>query len=270
MAGRFIRKARREIGVVLGNLGERARVVFARPGARVSAAYHRPTDMCEPDRIMLYALARGLRPARVLEIGVRWGGSARTICAALQDNNHGRMVGLDPETDAFRAPRRALFGRYELVRGYSPQDVPKAVERLGGAPDLVFIDAMHIHACALADLRAVLAVMPSGGHILMHDSFHPGVEQAVRDAQAARADLTDCGLLTRHAKASAPVAGQGLRLLRVGPAVTESDIRDGFQRAGVEYPDDPSRFYNFDRFAMRIGMVREVDGRYEFVQPPPE
>ncbi|MCC5822212.1 MAG: class I SAM-dependent methyltransferase [Planctomycetes bacterium] len=271
MAGRQIRKVRREARVRLGNLSEWCRVAFGRPGARVGAAFHRPTDMCEPDRIMIYALIRGLRPSRVLEIGVRWGGSARTACAAMEDNRHGRMVGLDPETDAFRAPKRALHGRYELVQGYSPQDIPKAVERLGGPPDLVFIDAMHIHACAAADLRGALRAMQPGGHVLLHDSFHPGVDRAVRDCLEEHPALTDCGLLTRHARASAPVAGQGLRLLRVGAPVEEADLRAGFELAGVAFPPDPSRFYNYDKFAIRIGMVRESEGRYEFVPPaPPE
>ena len=268
MMRRKIRKIRREASLHLGGVGEWWRVALRRPGARVGAAFHRPTDMCEPDRVMIYALVRGLRPSRVLEIGVRWGGSARTACAALEDNQHGRMAGLDPETDAFRAPKRALFGRYELVKGYSPQDIPRAVERLGGPPDLVFIDAMHIHACAAEDLRGAVAAMQPGGHVLLHDSFHPGVDRAVRDCCAELPGLTDCGLLTRHAKASTPVAGQGLRLLRLGEPVGEADLRAGFEHAGVPYPADPARYYNYDKFAIRIGMVRETDdGRYEFVPP---
>jgi hypothetical protein len=40
---------------------------------RVGCVYNEPTDMCSTDRLMLYALLRGLRPKFALEIGVRWG-----------------------------------------------------------------------------------------------------------------------------------------------------------------------------------------------------
>ncbi len=75
-------------------IGVRIRPALLRPGSRVLSIYHSPSDMCESDRVFLYAFVRGVRPQRCLEIGSRWGGSARIICAALEDNQHGELVGL--------------------------------------------------------------------------------------------------------------------------------------------------------------------------------
>jgi hypothetical protein len=62
------------------------RKVFGKPrlynlntSERVGCVYNEPTDKCSTDRLMLYALAHGLRPKLALQIGVRWGGSARII-----------------------------------------------------------------------------------------------------------------------------------------------------------------------------------------------
>jgi hypothetical protein len=64
----------------------RPRLYRSKTAERLGAIYFQPSDMCIPDRIMLYALIRGLRPDRVLEIRVRWGGGAKIIAAALEDS----------------------------------------------------------------------------------------------------------------------------------------------------------------------------------------
>ena len=229
---------------------------------RIESVFHRPTDMCESDRLMIYALVRGLRPKRVLEIGVRWGGSARIICAALQDNGEGFCVGLEPYVHNFRVPARKLYGRYELVRGYSHADVPKAIARLGTPVDLVFIDATHIYACALADINAVSPYLSKGGHILMHDTFHVGIDAAVREFMKHNPDIEDLGILTRHAHHDMPVMYQGLRLLRVGKACSQQMITTAY---GEKLPEDTERLWNYNQHSLKIGQVREVDGRYEYV-----
>lgn len=71
------------------------------------------------ERLLLYALVRGTRTQRVLEIGSQFGASASVIAAALQDAGGGIVVGVDP------APRidvrqRRYFGRLRLVRKASP------------------------------------------------------------------------------------------------------------------------------------------------------
>ena len=50
---------------------------------RIGSAFLAPSDMEQVDRILLYALVRSLRPDRVLEIGIRYGGGARIIASAL-------------------------------------------------------------------------------------------------------------------------------------------------------------------------------------------
>lgn len=245
-----LRRAAAEARHRWANAVGRPRLYRATTPERLGVIFTEPSDMCVPDRVMLYALVRGLRPERVLEVGVRWGGGARIIAAALEDaGGPGRAVGIDPQTEAFRPRPRELFGRYELVRGYSPEATPAAVARLGGPVDLAFIDAMHTHDHVLADLRGVLPHLAPGGHVLLHDAFHLGIDRAAAEVMADRPDLVDCGFLTRHPTlGDAPVAYQGLRLIRSGTPDGRDMIAGAYRRAGRPEPDFSPDLLNWDSY----------------------
>lgn len=237
------------------------------PGSRVMSIYHSPSDMCESDRVFLYAFVRGTRPARCIEIGSRWGGSARIICAALEDNRHGRLVGLDPAPQAFIAPARALHNRFRLHKGYSPQDVPAACSLHDGPIDFAFIDAMHTHDSVEADLKGAYPFLADGAHIIMHDAFHVGIDAACNEFLAAHPDVTDLGILTRNPSKADPLCYQGFRVLRVREN-RDSVLRDAYQRNDVAFPEKPSYFHNYDPFAIRVGLVELGDDGYRWVTPP--
>jgi cephalosporin hydroxylase len=240
-------RVRAEISYQLQNL-------TTSPRKSLRAAYLQPSDMCEPDKLMLYSLVRGLRPRRVLEIGVRWGGGARIISAALEDNgDEGFAVGIDPETAAFRPNARDLHNRYFLLEGYSPGAIDAAAKRLGGKIDFCLIDAMHTHDHVLADLSGVLSQMETGGHITLHDTFHAGINAAVGEVLARSPHVADCGFLTRHPEIQdgVPVAYQGLRLLRVGPVDDAGLISASFSERGRSADLSPS-IHNWDHHWNRI------------------
>ena len=228
----------------------RPRLYQSRTSERLGVIYSKPSDMCIADRIMLYALIRGLRPHGVLEIGVRWGGGAKIITAALEDSGGpGRAVGIDPAPETFRAKPRDLFGRYELVCGYSPKAIPDAVAKLGGPLDLVIIDAMHTHDHVLEDFRGALPHVAVGGHILLHDTFHVGINQAVNKILTEHQALVDCGFLTRYPEIrDAPVAYQGLRLIRAGTRDSLHMIRNAYRLEGHHSPDLSGEFINWDYY----------------------
>lgn len=221
------RFAKTEFGIRIAN-------AFSKPNKNIRSVYINPSDMCEPDRIMLYALVRGLRPERVLEIGARWGGGARIISGALQDSGFGEAVGIDPEPQAFRPSQSALFNRYTLLAGYSPQVIPQAVSTLGGKIDLAFIDAMHTHDHVLADFNGVVPHMIVGGHVLLHDTFHVGINKAIETVLAENPQFTDCGFITRYPSImeNAPVAYEGLRLIRTGTIANQETMQSAFNLTG--------------------------------------
>ncbi len=244
---------REEVSILLSNSVGRPSLYRRTTRERVGVIFTEPSDMCVADRALLYALVRGLRPERVLEIGVRWGGGARIISSALEDAGAGKAVGIDPSPEQFRVKPRELFGRYELVAGFSPDVTADAVNRLGGTVDLALIDAMHTHSHSLADLREVLPFMAEGGHVLLHDTFHQGIDQTVSMVISENTHVVDCGFLSRHPEITdAPVAYQGLRLLRVGTQSSDDIIRSAYVREGKPEPAFSSDLWDWDHHWNRL------------------
>ena len=246
-------RATYEMRILWGNSVRRPQLYRSTTSERLGVIYSQPSDMCVPDRIMLYALVRGLRPDRVLEIGVRWGAGAKIIAAALEDcGGVGRAIGIDPAPEAFRARSRDLFGRYELLCGFSPGAIPNAVAKLGGSLDLVIIDAMHTHDHVLADINGVLPHVTMGGHLLLHDAFHVRIDQAVTEVLTEHQSLVDCGFLTRFPEITdAPVAYQGLHLIRAGTRDSHDLIKNSYQIAGHPPPSLSGEFINWDCYLNR-------------------
>jgi cephalosporin hydroxylase len=245
--------ARNELQIAWRNTFSRPNIFNGSTPERLGAIYAQPSDMCDADRIMLYALVRGLRPSRVLEIGARWGGGARIISAALEDSGFGNAIGIDPEPQAFRPNSRDLFGRYELLSGFSPAAIPEAVSRLGGKIDLAFIDAMHTHDHVYADFNGVIPHMADGGHVLLHDTFHVGINQAVEEILEANPRFTDCGFLTRYPNilADTTVAYEGLRLIRTSTPTNHDTMRRAYDLTGKNASLSPE-LINWDHYWNRV------------------
>lgn len=250
-----IRRLRTEVGITYKKLFHKPNIYKLSTPERLGAIYDYPSDMCEADKIMLYALVRGLRPRHAIEIGSRWGGSAKIITNAMQDNNHGKLVGIDPEISAFRVSKKELHGRFTLHNGYSPQATPDAVKILNTDKiDFVFIDGLHTHDAVKADLEGVLPYLADGAYVLLHDGFHQGINKAIQDVVSASDDLVDMGFMTRHPQHAAPVGYQGIRMLRKGTIDAQKDIEAAYSLDNSSPPVFHYALRNYDGFANRIGL----------------
>ena len=219
----------------------------------IAVVFREPHDMPIGDRITLYGLIRGLRPARYLEIGVRWGGSARIVATAMEANGKGKAVGLDPSLKGFRPRQSELFGRFTCIEGFSPEDTPRAVEALGGPPDFVFIDAVHTYAAVKVDLAGVVAHLAPDATILLHDAFHQGIDQAVTEFLEDQTGFHDAGIVSRHPTGGRPVSYSGLRMLRRGGHDFLAELKDAHSRNGLSEPELDPETWNHDPYANRVG-----------------
>ncbi len=240
---------------------------------RFGVIFHEPSDMVVCDRVMMYALVRGLKPQRALEIGVRWGGSARIITNAMEENGIGQLVGIDPQPENFQAQPKELHDRYQLLCGYSPDEIKEAARRVGGKFDFVFIDGMHTHDAVLADLQGVLPYLEAGAYVLLHDAYHQGIGEAVNHVLRDTSDLFDCGILTRNPDIKEPVSYQGLRLLRYGAVNIQQLIVEAYQESGFATPQFSEELWNFDRGllnrkaqAAELGIKLDDKGR-QIIEP---
>ncbi|SIO54319.1 Predicted O-methyltransferase YrrM [Rhodovulum sp. ES.010] len=247
-----VRRAMRRSEQRLQHLA-RPRLVLRRGRERVDVVFSEPQLMPMGDRIVLYGLIRGLQPKSYLEIGIRFGGAARIVASAMEANGFGKAVGLDPDLSEFRPGPKELYGRYSTVRGYSPEDIGKAVALLDEPVDFAFIDAVHTYSAAKQDLAGVLPYLADSAHILFHDAFHQGVNQVVEEFLAENEGFHDHGIVSRNPNVGLPVSYDGMRLIRKGPVDFRAALSEAHARAGQPEPTFDPATWDYDSYANRVG-----------------
>lgn len=159
-----------------------------------------PIQQTGSERLLLYALIYGLRPARYLEIGTRLGGSALVVSAAMDAAQYdGRIICVDPGPDITPEDWARFERRTTLVRGYSPAALPAAARAAGGPFDVALIDGDHTEAAIFADAQGVLPYMRPGGLMLFHDAYTAEAFSAVRRLRWRHPwRIIDLGYLTKE------------------------------------------------------------------------
>jgi predicted O-methyltransferase YrrM len=168
-----------------------------------------PAKLLPEEKLMLFSLVLGLRPAMALEIGTLWGGSAQIIVTALDMNGAGALACVDPAPQINAATLVAISHRAHVLVGRSPESVPV------GPFDFVFIDGDHSTEGVLRDgVRAVEVLAPMGS-ILFHDNHHKPVSDGIDALLFMHAErLVDCGVITSGETWEAGVRWGGFRLVR--------------------------------------------------------
>jgi predicted O-methyltransferase YrrM len=211
--------------------------------AGLSTVPYAPSEMSLEERLFLYSLVRGCAPRRVLEVGTSEGGSALIISAALNDNdNGGQIVTVDPLPRIELDPAQ-FHGRLHIVRGFSPEAISTAAEMVDGPFDFIVIDGVHIHDQARKDLEGALAYADEHAFILLHDSFHFGVSEAIREVVEQEPRLHDCGYVCNRPRPVGDLATHaGFRLLRWGPEVVDPLplVAPMWESLGKVPPHDPA------------------------------
>ncbi len=165
--------------------------------SRIEALLDAPAELLLPERLLLYALVRGLRPERCLEIGSHFGGSTTIIAGALDDVGGGVLVCVDPSPLVPPEIWSRIAHRATMVRGYSPDALVEARATVDGDFEFVFIDGDHTRAGVVRDVEGVLDFVAPGAHLLFHDSHYWEVSAGIDDCVARHADrLVECGTLS--------------------------------------------------------------------------
>jgi predicted O-methyltransferase YrrM len=164
--------------------------------------HHAIISMNVHEGAYLFALARSLRDATIVEIGRSKGGSTLLLAAAMDPSS--RLVSYDlylkwtsgrKSDDELRGAlaRYGLEDRVELV-------VADSRTADGPAADLVLVDGDHSYDGVRADWEAWRGRVRPGGHIVFHDAVpdgisvpHEGLVRAVTEIRRDAPGFTDRG-----------------------------------------------------------------------------
>lgn len=151
-----------------------------------------PISIGEDECDLFAKLISTMRPDNCFIVGNAFGFSSAFIAMVMQDHGGRSVISLDAQTegDGERNARvaRALADRLRLnlltnKKGYSPRDVPGAVE--DKSYDLIFLDGNHDHPAVTHDLIGALPYAHDKSIIVLHDFWLPGVLYGARAAEAA-------------------------------------------------------------------------------------
>jgi len=183
-----------------------------------------PALMLPPERVLLYAIVRGLQPRRLLEIGTHKGGSTLIICAALDEIGDGLVACIDPNPVIDPQDWERVAHRATMIVGSSPDAIGGAADVAGGGFDFVLIDGDHEYKGVRRDIDGVLPRLAPDSYLLFHDSHYWQIGQAIDEAVTDNPSLVDCGTLSRatanedRTESGHAVVWGGLRLLRYAGA----------------------------------------------------
>ena len=168
---------------VLGSILESRSVVLA---DGTSAQLHSETSREECSA--MYRFLKENRPKTVIEIGMAYGVSSLAVLTALEENNHGRLISIDPYLPGFEHVRESalmaiekagLAHRHTHLHMGSEFALPKLCTDAVSA-DFVYIDGHHGFDHAFVDFFFADKLVPVGGTIAFDDSQWRSVHRVIR------------------------------------------------------------------------------------------
>ncbi len=140
-----------------------------------------------PNSLALYRTIRERRPELVVEIGMAYGVSTLSILTALDENDRGRLISIDPYVGwptgrlvALNQVERAGFSdRHEHRHECSYTALPALLQN-GTPPDLVYIDGNHNFDYAFVDCFLADKLLPTGGVVAFNDAGWRSVFKVIR------------------------------------------------------------------------------------------
>lgn len=127
----------------------------------------------------LNGIIRKLRPKKIVEIGVSYGGSSSIILNSIKNINGSKLYSIDKLSYCYRMPTKKtgflveekfpeLMNKWTLYKGKLTSEV---IEIIGKNIDLVFIDTMHITPGEMLDWLQVLPFLKEEATVVLHDTF---------------------------------------------------------------------------------------------------
>jgi predicted O-methyltransferase YrrM len=141
---------------------------------------------------LLYSLVRYLRPLHCLEIGLANGISATYIAQALQDNQRGAHLAIDPfqtsdwDDAGLTTLRRAQLDQLVTLKPALSHWVLPQLEQQAVRVQFAFIDGSHLFDYVMTDFLGVDRILDVGGLIAWDDSDWPSITRVIRFALTNR------------------------------------------------------------------------------------
>jgi predicted O-methyltransferase YrrM len=138
-------------------------------------------------------LVRDLHLTRTLETGMAYGLSTLAICSVHAERGEGSHIAIDPHQSSdwgsigvLNLHRAGLEQLARVIEARSDEALPRLRDE-GVRIDFALIDGLHLFDVTLVDFFHADRMLDVGGVLVFHDTWMPGVAQAVGYVRANRA-----------------------------------------------------------------------------------
>jgi len=129
------------------------------------------SEMWGNQREFLNGIIRKFKPRKILEIGVRRGGSSIIILNAINDFDHSHLYSIDLSTEEEVGNCVIKYfpdfmEKWTLFKGNISTEY---IEKIGDNIDMVFIDTAHFEPGEILDFLIILPFLKENGIAIFHD-----------------------------------------------------------------------------------------------------
>ena len=136
----------------------------------------------------MYQFLKENPPDIAIEIGMAYGVSSLAALTALEENNRGKLISIDPYPPGFDEVRKSallaieragLSHRHSHMHTFSEVALPQLIAE-GIQPDFIYVDGHHGFDHAFVDFFFADKMIPVGGTIAFDDSQWRSVHRVIR------------------------------------------------------------------------------------------
>ena len=129
--------------------------------------------------MFLNGLIRKIKPKKIVEIGVAYGGTAALILNAINDINDARLFSIDINKNCYRMISKETgfivkerFPKFlKKWKIYTGGLTSEFIEKIGNEIDLVYIDTMHVTPGEMINFLEILPFLKEEAYVVLHDTF---------------------------------------------------------------------------------------------------
>jgi len=125
----------------------------------------------------LNGIIRKIKPKKIVEIGVAYGGTAVIILNAIKDIEDAKLYSIDINKNCYRLPSKQtgfivkekfphLANKWRLYTGGFTSEF---IEKIGNNIDLVYIDTVHVVPGEMLNWLEILPFLKEESFVILHD-----------------------------------------------------------------------------------------------------
>ena len=129
------------------------------------------SQMSDNERKFLNGIIRFSKPKKILEVGVRSGGSSSIILNAIEDFKDSKLYSIDLDSD--KSVGECVYKYFPNLTKqwtlYKGNIATEYMEKIGNNIDMVFIDTAHFEPGEILDSLIVLPFLKTNAIMIIHD-----------------------------------------------------------------------------------------------------